>query len=68
METSITQSTVTVDQRRERKGDNKEEEKGCVMYDEVKPNCAETAISLKSSHIHYCETHFSFVIINFMIM
>ena len=44
---AVTQSTVN--QRREREKENKLEEKGSVLYEEVKPNCAETAISLTSN-------------------
>ena len=54
---SITQSTV--DQRREQKEENKVKEKESVMYDEVKPNCAETAISLKSNIAYTTVKHTS---------
>ena len=54
---SITQSTV--EQRRDRKKENNVEEKESVMYDEVKPNCAETAISLKSNIAYTTVKHTS---------
>ena len=52
---SNTQSTV---ERRDPKEENKVEEKG-DMYDEVKPNCAETAISLKSNIAYTTVKHTS---------
>ena len=50
---------LTADQRKERKKEIILEEKGCVMYDEVKPNCAETAISLKSNIAYTTVKHTS---------
>ena len=35
------------------------EEKGSVMYDEMKPNCAEKAISLKSNIAYTTVKHTS---------
>ena len=60
MESFYNQSTDLADREREKES----------VYDEVKPNnCAETAIFSEVQHcIHYCETQFSFVMINFISM
>ena len=54
---SITQSTVN--QIKKRKKEIILEEKEGVMYDELKPNCAETAISLKSNIAYTTVKHTS---------